>query len=176
MNSSEYRTVIMAHGLEGSPNGAKVQALRAAGLPVIAPDGRERVLADRVRDIQAAITAHPNAVLVGSSYGGLAALAAIQSFEQATGLRALVLLAPALGWREPPADDPDALVVPHKLQCIVFHGRDDDVVVVEVSHRLVKRCPHVELRLKDDGHRLTESLPSIVECVERLARREADPS
>jgi len=164
------RPLIVAHGLEGSPEGAKVQAFRAAGLPVIAPDSREQPLRVRVEQIRREVQAHPGAVLVGSSYGGLAATALAHELGDDHGLHALVLLAPALQWREEPVDDPDALIVPASLPGTVFHGEGDTVVPIGVSRALVARCPHLALVATDDGHRLTATLPRIVEHVSALAR------
>lgn len=164
------RPVVVAHGLEGSPEGAKVQALRAAGLEVFAPDGRERPLAVRVAQIREAIGQRPGAILVGSSYGGLAATALVHELGDAHGLHALVLLAPALRWTEPPVADPAALLVPPDLPCTVFHGEQDDVVPIAVSRALAARCPHVRLVVTADDHRLTATLPRIVQHVSELSR------
>ncbi len=40
--------IIFAHGLEGTPNGSKIQALRASGFEVLAPDFQGMVLSERV--------------------------------------------------------------------------------------------------------------------------------
>ena len=97
---------------------------------------RQRVLIDRVEAILDAVREAPDAVLVGSSYGGLAALAAVQELGPTSRRRALVLLAPALMWREAPVEDPSKLDVPISLPCVVFHGRDDDVAPLSVSDAL----------------------------------------
>lgn len=163
------RPILVAHGLEGSPEGAKVQAFRAAGLTVVAPDGREQPLAARVAQIRDAVVAHPDAVVVGSSYGGLAAAAVVHALGNAHGLAGLVLLAPALQWREAPVDDPRALHIPESLSCTVFHGQNDRIVPLAGSEALAARCPHVQLVVTDDGHRLSKSLPEIVAHVRRRA-------
>lgn len=163
-----FRPVIAAHGLEGSPEGAKVQAYRAAGLPVVAPDGRGKPLAVRVAELREVVVQHPGAVLVGSSYGGLASLALVD-LAGSHDLHALVLLAPALHWREPPVDDPAALNVPPALPCTIFHGSRDAIVPLDVSEALAARCPHVKLIVTEDGHRLTATLPHIVEHLVAVA-------
>ena len=74
--------IIFAHGLEGSPNGSKIRALREAGFDVIAPDFQGMVLAERVILLQQVCQEHREAkpVLAGSSYGGLtASIVAMQS-------------------------------------------------------------------------------------------------
>ena len=50
--------IIFAHGLEGSPNGSKIRALREAGFDVIAPDFQGMVLAERVILLQQVCQEH----------------------------------------------------------------------------------------------------------------------
>ena len=40
--------IIFAHGLEGSPNGSKIQSMRNYGIEVIAPDFQGMPLIERV--------------------------------------------------------------------------------------------------------------------------------
>ncbi|MBW2258013.1 MAG: alpha/beta hydrolase, partial [Deltaproteobacteria bacterium] len=110
MSDRDSVVVVLAHGLEGHPQGTKAQTLMAAGLQVVAPDGRGQPLAQRIVGIEEAVAANPGAVLVGSSYGGLAAV--VVASRMPDRLRAMVLCAPALGRREAPVDDPSALRVP----------------------------------------------------------------
>ncbi len=159
---------MLAHGLEGRPDGTKASALRAAGLDVVAPDFRGQLLAARVAGVISAVRAHPGCVLVGSSYGGLAALAALPQVR--ADVHAIALLAPALHWSEPPVDDPGALVVPTQVPGVVVHGRRDDVVPIEVSRALTRRCPHLRLVERDDDHLLRGSLDALVDEVAALSR------
>ena len=69
-------SVLFCHGLESSPHGRKVQALRAAGLEVIAPDFQGQNLAARVATLLPVLREQPDALVVGSSYGGITALCA----------------------------------------------------------------------------------------------------
>ncbi len=158
--------IVFAHGLEGSPHGTKVRALREAGFEVVAPDGRGRDLAARVAGLQEA-TARGGVVLAGSSYGGLAAAFLAQRFpERFTGL---LLCAPAFNLAEAPADRPETIVAPAGLETIVIHGRADDIVPVEVSRAYRDRSgPHVTLREVDDGHRLASSLDAILKAARTL--------
>jgi pimeloyl-ACP methyl ester carboxylesterase len=155
--------VIWAHGLEGAPNGRKANALREAGFELVAPDGRQKTLADRLPALVQAIQANPGALLVGSSYGGLASayLAGIHT----DALSGVVLLAPALHWDEAPIDDASALLIPESLPCTIIHGVNDAVVPVSVSQELAKRCPHIRLIEVDDGHSLSGSLDVMVRAV-----------
>ena len=157
--------ILFAHGLEGSPEGTKVRYLKDAGLDLEAPDLQGLSLAERVERIESS-SADGGILLAGSSYGGLAAaIVAARHPERFTGL---CLLAPALLLDEPPAR-PDALRAPPGLTTIVIHGREDDVCDLAGSRRYASRSgPHVELIEVDDGHRLVESLPVILEALHRL--------
>jgi pimeloyl-ACP methyl ester carboxylesterase len=163
MSDARAFAVVLAHGLEGHPEGTKAQTLMAAGFHVVAPDGRGLPLAQRIEGVEEALAANPGAVLVGSSYGGLAAV--VVASRMPDRLWALVLCAPALGRREPPVDDPSALRVPPSVPCTVLHGVRDEVVPIALSRALVQRCPHVVLREVEDGHRLADSLDVLVEMV-----------
>lgn len=157
--------ILFAHGLEGSPQGTKVRYLREAGLDLEVPDLQGLSLAERVARIEA-LSGAGGLLLAGSSYGGLtAAIVAARHPERFTGL---CLLAPALLLDEPP-HEPDALAAPPDLPTVVIHGRQDDVCPIEGSRRYVERSgAHVELVEVDDGHRLVESLPTILAALRRL--------
>ncbi len=166
--------IVLAHGLEGSPNGTKAQAIRSAGLPLLAPDGRNKVLADRLPAIEAAleeaISVGGPVVLVGSSYGGLAAAWLAEAY--ADRIDGLVLLAPALHHTEPPVPDASALRAPAGLSVSIIHAVMDDVVPVAVSRAYRDVSPdRVVLHEVDDGHRLSGHLDLIVSEVRRLHRK-----
>lgn len=160
--------VLFAHGLEGHPDGRKPRAMRAAGFDVTAPDGRKKPLNERVALLVQALQHLDHPIAVGSSYGGLAMLALAR--DHGAELRGgLVLCAPALTWNEAPAGDPEQLIAPPGT--IVIHGLHDQVIPIEVSRRLVARSPGTALWERDDGHRLVESLDTIVEAVRQVAGR-----
>ncbi len=163
------RTVIFAHGLEGRPDGRKPTALRAAGLEVLAPDGRGQSLATRIAGLERALEPLRDVVLVGSSYGGAAA--AVVAGRHPERLAGLVLLAPALLRLGPPLLEPEELLLPSSLPTTIVHATADDVVPVSVSRALARRCPHVELVEVDDQHDLHGSLDAVVQLVKRHAAR-----
>lgn len=152
--------VVFCHGLESNPHGSKVQALRAAGFEVVAPDFQGQDLATRVATLLPVLHDAPDVVLVGSSYGGLAALCgAIRHVGAGGRLRGLVLCAPALHWREPPAD----VELPPPVPTVVIHGVRDEVVPDAASEAFAARYPDtVKLVLVDDEHRLKESMAEIL--------------
>lgn len=159
--------IVFAHGLEGAPQGTKIRALQAAGLQVIAPDGRGLPLAERIAGIEEATRAG-GFILAGSSYGGLAATwLAVEHPERFVGL---LLCAPALHFCEPPVDDPEQLVIPTGLPTHILHGVHDEIVPIGVSERLVERSgAHVVLEEVHDGHRLADSLGPLVAAARHLA-------
>jgi len=159
--------IVFAHGLEGSPEGAKIQALRSAGLDVVAPDGRGQPLAARIGLLEASTREGP-VILGGSSYGGLAAAWLAAAHPER--FRGLLLCAPALHWSEAPVDDPGDLVAPPGLTTVVLHGIQDGVVPIAVSQRYRDRSgAHVELQELQDDHRLHDSLDRIVAAARRLS-------
>jgi len=159
-------SVLFCHGLESSPQGRKVQALRAAGLEVLAPDFQGQDLAARVATLLPVLRAHPDALVIGSSYGGITALCAGILHARAGGrLRGLLLCAPALGRYEPPAD---TLELYPPAPTVIVHGRRDSVVPARVSEDFAAAHPQVRLELVDDEHPLNHSLERIVALAREL--------
>jgi alpha-beta hydrolase superfamily lysophospholipase len=166
--------IIFCHGLESGPNGAKTEALRAAGLSVVAPDGQGKNLGERLLAVLAeARSASGPCVLVGSSYGGAVALLAAKALEkERKAPRAVVLCAPALNLDEAPLHgDPPFIASP----LTILHGRTDDVVPCDGSLAYAKRAEEagysVDLQLLGDDHRLTLSLRHLVSTVRRMSQR-----
>lgn len=157
---------LWAHGLEGKPDGHKVTWLRAEGFDFEAPDARGMNLAQRVALYEAATRGRSDILLAGSSYGGLTSAWLATRWPER--FRALLLLAPALGRREPPADAADPFTLPSTLPCTVIHGRGDAVVSIEDSRAYAAAHPHVQLVEVDDGHALSDSLPAIADALRSL--------
>jgi alpha-beta hydrolase superfamily lysophospholipase len=166
--------VIFCHGLESGPHGSKYEAMKAAGLPVVALDGQGKSLSERLRAVlQEARGASGPCVLVGSSYGGAVALLAAKALErERRAPKAVVLCAPALHLEETPLDaNPPLLVAP----MIILHGSGDDVVPAAVSVKYAQRAEAaghtVDLQILADDHRLSRSLRHLVSTVRRIAQR-----
>jgi hypothetical protein len=160
--------IVFAHGLEGSPQGTKSRRLQQLGLPLTVPDLRGVPLRGRVERLEE-ITQPGGILLVGSSYGGVAAaLLAQRHPERFIGL---VLCAPALGRREDPNVAPDALAAPAGLPTVILHGLHDDIVPIELSRAYRDRSgPGVVLHELDDGHPLRGSIELLVQVVLDLTR------
>ena len=161
--------IVFAHGLEGTPHGTKIRALREAGFEVVAPDFQGMLLAERVSLLEATTRslAHRRPLLAGSSYGGLTA--AIVAAENPTRFRGLLLCAPAFSRIEAPHYSSDQLRAPLGLPTLVIHGRGDEVVPFSVSEDYVRRSGmDAELIPTADGHRLAQSLAPLVAAAGRL--------
>ncbi len=144
--------VLFLHGLESSPNSAKVAFLRDMGHEVHAPpldrdDWEQSVAAAR----NAAAVQRPD-VVVGSSRGGAVAMAA--------GVGApLVLVAPA--WVK---YAPWATV---SGRATVIHSIDDDVVPYEHSEKL-RQMFGIKLIAAGTSHRMndSEALEALLSTIE----------
>ena len=155
--------IVFAHGLEGSPEGRKIQYLRTNGFDVRAPDGRGLALAARYEGLDLS-TKSGGILLIGSSYGGLAAahLAATHP-DRFVGL---LLLAPALHYSEEPVTDVDRLFPPNGVPTILIHGVRDTVVPIDASRRYAAHG--ARLIETDDDHALRESMDEMVAVVREL--------
>ncbi|MGB0638111.1 MAG: alpha/beta hydrolase [Myxococcota bacterium] len=158
--------IVFAHGLEGHPEGTKVQWLKKQGFDVLAPDGQGLVLQDRLVDLERE-TRRGGVLLVGSSYGGLAA--AWLAHQYPDRFVGLLLLAPALHHTEPPVVDAALLTAPVTIPTRVIHGVSDDIVPIDVSRRYCQQSgSHTHLVEVDDGHRLAGSLSVISQAAAQL--------
>ena len=162
--------IIFAHGLEGTPNGSKIQTLRNSGIEVIAPDFQGMPLIKRVELLEkiSADYADKKPILGGSSYGGLTA--AIVAMRHPDRFRGLLLCAPALHLKEPPVDDSKILVAPKGMPTVIIHGVEDSIVPISCSVEYVERSGEeiIEFNQVDDGHRLSKSHDYILTGVGKL--------
>ena len=162
--------IIFAHGLEGSPNGSKIRALREAGFEVIAPDFQGMALAKRVDLLQQICEEHRDArpVLAGSSYGGLTA--SIVAMQMPDAFRGLLLCAPALHLDEPPVNEETVLVAPEGMKTIIIHGVEDDIVPISCSVAYAERSRNniVAFHQVNDGHRWADSHKEIIDAAQLL--------
>ena len=168
--------IIFAHGLEGSPNGSKIRALRNAGFDVVAPDFQGMNLAERVDLLEEICLkyASQQPVLAGSSYGGLTA--AIIAMRMPDIFRGLLLCAPALHLVEPPVDENTVLVAPNGLKTVIIHGLEDDIVPISCSIDYASRSGNdvVAFHQVNDGHRLAESHQEIIDAAQLLSGETID--
>jgi hypothetical protein len=157
-------SIVFAHGLEGSPNGTKIQILRSAGFHVDAPDGRKKSLSMRIEQLEHLILGR-RVLLVGSSYGGLAA--AYVAEQHPDRLVGLLLLAPALHRNERPVADASALRPPKGVPTILIHGIHDEVVPIGTSRQYIGGGEGRLIETEDD-HRLKHSMDVMLDSVQAL--------
>lgn len=160
------------HGLEGSPHGKKITAIREAGHVVDADDYNGLSLLHRVERLEERTADGTTRLLCGSSYGGLTA--AIVAQRHPSRFAGLLLCAPALAFKEPPVVDVQAHTAPEGLPTIVLHSTTDDICPYSASEAFAQRSgDHVELIALEDAHALERSLSDVVASVERLLQRVA---
>lgn len=151
--------VVFLHGLESGPHGSKFHALRKAFPSVTAPDCKGVLdIETRVSMILKHLDEEP-ALLVGSSFGGLAAGLVYQ--QRPDLVQGMVLCAPAL--HRPAAQQIQSL----PSGTIIIHGTRDDVVPVQHSRDAALRFSATLIEV-DDDHRLSKSGRLMVQSVGKL--------
>jgi pimeloyl-ACP methyl ester carboxylesterase len=172
-SSPEFRgilavaVILFAHGLESGPQGRKTAALQAAGLSVVAPDCRGRDLSERIAILRDAIASATDlALVVGSSFGGIAGLvAAIVCARAGVRVPPLLLCAPALQIPPPPPYDVE-LVCP--APTTIVHGVRDEVIPIAHSRDFSSRTGAILIEV-DDDHALAATTDVIVDTARRLS-------
>lgn len=162
--------LLWAHGMLGSPAGAKVHYLRAAGVDLVAPDLRDLELIDRIARARAVLDGllrdGHRVQLGGSSLGGL--VVAVLAAERPSHplIEGMVLAAPAVHICGEVEGAPAGLRAPPGLPVHIVHGSGDAVVPPQASLDFAARSgAGVTVELVDDDHRLGRSLPRILAAV-----------
>jgi pimeloyl-ACP methyl ester carboxylesterase len=168
--------LLFAHGLESGPSGRKTAWLRDAGHDVVAPDCRGMDLSQRIAVIERHLVELGRTLVVGSSFGGIAALVAtVAAHRRGITAQGLLLCAPALQL-PPPPPWPTELAPP--CPCIVVHGTRDEIIPIELSREFVRRrhaAPPasggsaIELVECDDDHSLAGARELLLDSLGRLA-------
>lgn len=158
--------LLFAHGLESGPVGRKTVWLRDAGHEVVAPDCRELDLGGRIAVIEAELVRRGPMMVVGSSFGGIAALVAVvAAHAKGVTARGLLLCAPALQLPAPPPW-PSELAPP--CRCTIVHGVQDEIIPIQLSRDFAAKHG-VELVECDDDHSLAGARTTILDALDRLA-------
>lgn len=157
------------HGLEGSPQGTKARFLKRhyphLVCPPLSPDLEQRLA------VLHSIVRQP-AVLIGSSLGGLSALAfAMEAPELVLGM---VLVAPAVGYFEPDrlsAEQRDLLArlqVPPGIPTRILAAAHDHLIPPQAIKDLLARSPQpdaVGLTFYDDDHSMNQHLDQLAQAL-----------
>jgi alpha-beta hydrolase superfamily lysophospholipase len=174
------RKVVFAHGMESSPMGTKATYLKES-FDAVSPPLRHLGLHGQVREVEG-LLGDDGTVLVGSSLGGLTALAVSNRCPEK--VSHLVLLAVAMGpftrdiFLEAERDRPglfdeavqfSAQVIPPEVPATIIHGLKDHVVDVNPVIQLCSRSESSRLLLVHDDHPLSNSRELILSVVGRAA-------
>jgi pimeloyl-ACP methyl ester carboxylesterase len=146
---------VFIHGLESSSQGAKGIFFKTKYPDMIIEDftGPFDQRMDKLRDL---LHEEENLLIVGSSYGGL--MASVYAFERENKVNKLILLAPALCLPEFNPYLTKELPIP----VILYHGRQDDVVLPESVHDIAHKVfPNLEYHFVDDDHSLHQTFEAI---------------
>lgn len=145
--------LLFIHGLEGSSQGFKATLLRHQFPDMVIPDFPGE-LQERMDELRAIMGQTSGWTLIGSSLGGLMATAF--ALEHPDQVRKLILLAPALPWL--PAEG----VAPVDVPAVIYHGRQDLVVPLDltrtVAERILRNLTFLEV---DDDHGLGRTVKAI---------------
>jgi len=156
--------VVFLHGLETGPHGAKFHALRRVAPDLLAPSCEGIFDIDRrLAVIERDLSDEEELLLVGSSFGGLAAV--LFASRHPARVRGCVLCAPAVQGLDL------GTVSRLPAETVIIHGRLDDVVPLHASESLAARFAAVRLVVVEDGHRLAGSLDLLVDEVAAMMRR-----
>ena len=163
------------HGLDSSPGGTKAVLLKRRYpdiiVPSLPPDLNERLnIIENVFDAPL--------LLIGSSLGGLTAI--MYAMKHPAGVRAMVLMAPAVGsrCRDIPGSREEGLLeslhIPETVPAVIVAGLRDELIPVSAIRGLIHRSPcqeAIHLHEVDDDHNLHGSLDLMLQSIDAFKRR-----
>ncbi len=146
------RPAVFLHGLESSSRGFKGRWL-AEHFPAVRMRDHHGDLSERLDQLTDQVAGLDDLILIGSSFGGLMALAF--AARHPARCRRLVLLAPALNFPEHrhPAETLD-------VAAFLVIGAQDTVCPPDVVLPIARACLRdVQIRVVDDDHLLRRTVP-----------------
>ncbi len=149
------RPLIFIHGLMGSGQGFKATLLRRLFPDILTPDfdGPLEARMVRLTDI---LSDQSGWTIIGSSLGGL--MGTLFTCQHPQQVKKLILLAPALIW----PDFADALPPPVSVPVVVYHGREDNVIPLELVRPLAEQLfLNLTFHVVDDDHGLHKTVQAI---------------
>ncbi|MFZ5808223.1 MAG: YqiA/YcfP family alpha/beta fold hydrolase [Chloroflexota bacterium] len=142
---------LFIHGLDGSSQGVKATYLRQIFDDILTPDFRGS-LEERMAQLSTVIGRKHGWRIVGSSFGGL--MATYFACWHPRQVDKLILLAPALTWPDFAASLPPPIQIP----VIIYHGRKDTLIPLELVKPLAKQVFHnLEFHCVEDDHSLHQT-------------------
>lgn len=149
------RRLIFIHGLESSSRGFKATLLRRLFPGILTPDF-EGPLKPRMARLTSILSGKFDWIIIGSSFGGL--MGALFTCQHPQQVEKLILLAPALTW----PDFASVLPPPVSVPVVVYHGREDEVIPLELVRPLAEQVfLNLTFHVVDDDHRLPKTVQAV---------------
>ena len=149
----DARRLIYLHGSESNSNSGKARLFREWFPGMLTPDFTG-TFDERMAQLHTILADKTDWTLIGSSYGGL--MGTVFTLDNATQVRKLILLAPALTL-DPLASlsNPQPVSVP----TILIHGTLDSVVPLEPVRAIAQKLfTNLTVHIVEDDHRLQRSV------------------
>ncbi|MFX1503988.1 MAG: hypothetical protein ACFFDH_23705 [Promethearchaeota archaeon] len=158
------QNIIFIHGLESSGQGFKGHFFKKELPGCLTPDFEEyninlsikQLLENRMSQLYSLLKDKADWIIIGSSFGGL--MGALFTCQNPVKVSKLILLAPFLSISElnpkncPPVDIP----------VVIFHGKDDKVVSLNLSQICAKKIfTNLLFNIVDDDHHLHKTVKSL---------------
>lgn len=154
--------LVFLHGLESGPHGSKYHALLDIDPKIIAPDcSGLNDIHERLNVIGKCLEGIERMILVGSSFGGLAAVLFAQQPENRNRVAGCLLCAPAISL----AARGEITWVPPST--IILQGTQDDLVPWEESEKF-SQAHNLRFVKVEDDHRLSGSRELLVKLAREL--------
>ncbi len=148
-------TKVFIHGLESSSKGTKAVFFKERYPEMIVPDFNGD-LNERMKKLTALLGDKEDLMLIGSSFGGL--MGALFSLRYPERVRRLILLAPALCFREYKLPDSETTDVP----VVIYHGDRDEVVPLGPVRKISRKVfSNLTFHVVDDDHLLHKTFKTI---------------
>lgn len=153
--------LLFFHGKESGPFGSKYRAL-SSEFSVTSPDFQGLDIWERLEKAEFLTEGMEDALLVGSSYGGL--LAALLYSRHPGRFKGYVLLAPAF---YPPHAVAMSTITRVPDNAVVIHGTQDEIVPLSEVEDFCNSMG-LPLVVVEDGHRLKGSYDEMMEWVQKI--------
>jgi len=146
---------IFIHGLESSNQGTKAVFFREKYPDMILPTF-EGPLPERMEKLDRVLSGRSEIRIVGSSFGGL--MATLFAMDNASDVKRMILLAPAINMIEFAPQKKKKIVVPVH----VYHGRDDEVIPLTAIEPIAKKIfEDLSLNIVEDDHFLHKTFKTL---------------
>jgi alpha-beta hydrolase superfamily lysophospholipase len=146
---------IFIHGLESSNQGTKAVFFREKYPDMILPTF-EGPLPERMEKLDRVLSGRSEIRIVGSSFGGL--MATLFAMDNASDVKRMILLAPAINMIEFAPQKKKKIVVPVQI----YHGRDDEVIPLTAIEPIAKKIfEDLSLNIVEDDHFLHKTFKTL---------------